>query len=262
MKKLFLIISVLFVVAVAQAQHPLVTIGSHFEAVDTARAARIIDNYISMLNFSTKKDDSVLYVVSKIVDLDHPNDTMFIYRWYQNPRKIRIEIWSGGKIIDGYIGDGISVHRKFHTNYREWMDLTPESFFETTLPFDIRGALYQWREKGAEISYAGEFTFEGHPVDRVYVTCPSTFDRYYYFEKHSGLLFFVTEEEHMFGDGKPNLNAHRLDWRAWSEFIPVSGNLLPSIESYQENDATVVMYHSYKYIPPQTDIFSENYIKR
>lgn len=244
-----------------QAQEPAEGSTAVLVPVDTTRAIKIIDNYLGMLDFSKKRGDSIMYVVTKVVEYAHQDDTMYIYRWYQNPRKIRIEIWSGGQIVDGYLGDAVGTFRKFNTKYREWADVTSDSFFDVTMPFDIRGALYDWRSKGAEVSYAGEFNFQGHPVDRIFVASPRAFDRYYYFEKETGLLCFVTEEEHMFGDGEPVKNAQRVDWRAWNEFTPFRGFLMPTIESYQAEDMLVVMYHSYQYLAPNADVFSENYIK-
>lgn len=259
MKKIFSILALVAVAAMgrAEAQEPAAAV---LAPVDTARAINIIDNYISRLDFGKKPGDSIMFVVTKVVEYSHQDDTMYIYRWYQNPRKIRIEIWSGGQIIDGFVSDAISIFRKFNTNYREWADVTPDSFFDITMPLDIRGALYDWRSKGSEVSYAGEFNFQGHPVDRIFVASPRAFDRYYYFEKETGLLCFITEEEHMFGDGEPTKNAHRVDWRAWNEFTPFRGFLMPSIESYQAEGSLVTMYHSYQYLAPNADIFSENFV--
>lgn len=263
MKKILSILALLAVVAVgrAQAQEPAESTSATAAPADTARAIKIIDSYLSRLDFGKKPGDSILYVVSKVVEYSHQDDTMYIYRWYQNPRNIRIEIWSGGQIVDGYLSDATSIFRKFNTKYREWADVTPNSFFDITLPFDIRGALYDWRNKGSEVSYVGEYNFEGHPVDRIFVATPRNFDRYYYFEKESGLLCFVTEEEHMYGDAKATKNAQRVDWRAWNEFTPFRGFLMPTVESYQAEGILVMMSHTYKYLAPNSDVFTENYIK-
>lgn len=226
---------------------------------DTARAAQIIDRYMEMVDFSMEKTDSVLCVVTKVVDLDKPTDTMTIYRWYMAPRNMRVEFWQNGRIEDGYYSDGIKYFRNFHTQRREWAAITRESFYDITFPLDIRGALYDWRTKGSEAYYLGDYKYEGHPVERLYVTSPGAFDRYYYFEKETGLLFLVTELDHMFGDSEKALNAQRVDIRAWHEFTPVHYFYMPSIESYRFEQQRVVMYHSYHYEAHNVKLFTEDY---
>ena len=230
---------------------------------DTAKAIEIVDRYINRIDFSRLHNDSVLCVVTYVTDRSHPHDTMTIYRWYMAPRYNRTEIWQDGQLQDGYHSDGVKLFRKFHTGRREWANLTPESYFETTIPLDIRGALYDWRSKGAEIFYAGEAKYQGATVDRVFVTAPTTFDRYYYFERGSGLLGFVVEEGHIYGDREPAYNAVRIDWRAWHEFVPVGGVYLPREESYQvDGQQIVIMRHSYHYEAHNEKLFTEDFYKR
>ncbi|MBO4600204.1 MAG: hypothetical protein J5641_05650 [Bacteroidales bacterium] len=229
---------------------------------DTTRAIAIIDRYVKMVDFSLYRTDSVLAVTSQIIDRDHPNDTMTIYRWYMAPRYNRIEIWQNGRMENGYYSDGIKLFRSFHQQRREWANLTPESYFYVSMPLDIRGALYNWRGKGAEVYYAGEFNFKGKALDRVFVTSPSSFDRYYYFEKESGLLGLVTEDEHMYGDAKKTMDYTPVDWRAWHEFVPLRGNYLPSEESYQVGQQVVTIHNSYRYEAPQTKLFTEDFVPK
>ena len=257
MKKTLLLLVMTGMLANLSAQIP-----NDAKPADTTRAAQIIDQYLGMVNFEHYKTDSILYVVSKIVERNHPNDTMYIYRWYQGSRKVRYEIWQQGKLEDGYYGDGINVFRKFRPSVREWAQITAESFYDGVTPLDIRGALSNWRGKGAEVAYAGSATYEGAPVDRIYVTSPGLYDRYYYFEKNTGLLFLVTEEDRLYGDDEAAKNAVRVDWRAWSEFTPVRNFMLPSVESYQHEGSIVTIHNSFQYISPKSNIFTEEYIKR
>jgi hypothetical protein len=227
---------------------------------DTARAAAIIDRYIKMLDFSQLHDDSVLCVKTYVIDRSHPFDTITIKRWYMRPRYNRTEIWQGGRMEDGYHSDGVKLFRKFHTGRREWANLTPDSYYEVSLPLDIRGALYDWRTKGGEAFYAGEMVYKGVKVDRVFVTMPELFDRYYFFEHETGLLGFLVEEPHIYGDREPARNAVRVDWKAWHEFVPVKGLLLPKEESYQVGgDQIVILYHSYHFEAPQKTMFTEDF---
>ncbi len=226
---------------------------------DVERGIRIVDKYLSMVDFQQEKTDSILFVESKIIDRSHPNDTMTIYRWYMRPHYMRVEIWQDGKIEDGYYTDGTTIFRKFRPSQRTWDIMPQDNFCDRTIPLDIRGALYDWRSKGAEISYAGEYTFKGQQVDRVFVRNPNVFDRYYFFEKNTGLLFMLTELETTFGDAEVAHNAVRVDWRAWNEFTPVHHFMMPSIESYQFGNQVVVIRHKYRYLPHQVKIFTEDY---
>jgi hypothetical protein len=62
----------------------------------------------------------------------------------------------------------------------------------------------------------------------------------------------------IFGDIEPAENAILTDWRAWHEFIPFRGCLLPSIESYQVDDEIIIIYHNYSLEAYKEDAFSQN----
>ncbi len=231
-------------------------------ASDTAKAASIIDNYISFIDFEPILKDSILSVVSYVIDREHPQDTMTIYHWYGKGRQLRIEMWQKGEIQEGFYSNGKKLFRMFRPAVRSWVDLTQDNFYNYTLSHDIRGALYNWRSKGAEVRYAGQYKFDGHSVDRVFVSSPGIFDRYYFFEKETGLLFILTEQDHIFGDAKKTKDAQRVDWRAWHEFTPFCGILLPSIESYQCGQNQIVfIYRHYCFEPYRPDLFTEDYHK-
>lgn len=248
------IIAILLLLAVgAQAQE---------QKDDSTRAAAIIDRYLSMIDYTRYKTDSVLCIVSYAIDQAHPEDTMTLYRYYKQPECTRFEVWQGGKIVDGIFFDGDENRRDFSPSTREWRTLTRESARAMIELQDIRGGLYNWRGKNAEVHYDGEYTYEGHKVDRIYVTCPGYYDRWYYFEKETGLLFWVTEDERVYGDQEIKGNMVRVDIRGWHEFIPFRGALLPSIESYQAGHQKVVIYHNYSYQALPQTVFTEDYLKR
>ena len=263
MKKnaLFLLLA-LGVLTCSYGQTPVDSAQTTPKEGDTAMAARIIDNYLGYLNFNHLLKDSILSVVSYVVDHSHPNDTITIYRWYAANRQSRIEMWQKGRMEDAYFSDGRGIFQRFSGSRRDWVSVTPMTYYDLTVPLDIRGALYDWRSKGAEPSYMGEYEYNGHPVYRVFVTSPEIFDRNYFFEKETGLLFILTEEDHIFGDAKPKTNAHRVDWRAWHEFTPFHGCLLPSIESYQIKSQIVIIHHYYKLEAYNKKLFTESYRRR
>lgn len=230
---------------------------------DTARAIRIIDNYLSYIDFSPLiQDDSMLCVVTKVTYMNHPGDTLTIYRWYHSTYQCRIEMWPGKRMEEGLYSDGKSLFRTFDNKRRSWYDITRETFFNKSQPMDIRGALFNWRSKGAETYYVGVTAFENHEVDHIFFSSPGTFNRHYYFDKENGLPFLVTEEESMFGDDKPTKTSERVDWRAWHEFTPFNGYLLPTVESYQAHDEIVVMHHTYHLEAYRKGLFTDDFRKQ
>lgn len=230
-------------------------------AEDTARGIKIVDRYVNYVNYERICRDSILFIVTDIVDSEHQNDTMTIYRWYHWPNQIRLEMWQGGKIEMGAYCDGKKIFKKFSPNYRAWRFILDDSFYDFVEPYDIRGPLGKWRSRGAEMYHAGEYTFEGQKVDRVYVTMVGALDRLYYFERKTGLLFLVTEIKHEMGDGVPDID-NMVDWRGWHEFVPVGDCLMPAEESYQANGQLVIMHHHYRLIPYDPNCFTEDYFHK
>lgn len=235
---------------------------SNVDLLDSVKGVSIVDYFMSRVDFQQEKTDSILFVKTSVVERNHTDDTMTIYRWYMAPMSTRIELWQDGKMADAYYSDGRSIFRHFDATRREWVDMDQMEFTNFAEPLDIRGALYNWRSKGAEISYAGEYTMKGQAVDRVYVTCPHSYDRYYFFEKNSGMLFMVTESDRRYGNAKSKVFSVNVDWRAWSEYVPVHQFMMPAVESYQVQDQVIIIKNKYQYLPKQTSLFSEDFIPK
>lgn len=257
MKKILILLTCIVWMPMLKAQ-----VAADSTNADTAQAAEIIDRYIKIIDFDRIIGDSMLYVESWVVERDNPNDTMFIYRWYMSGHRLRIEMWQKGKMEDAYVTDGKNIFHRFSKSYRDWKIMSQISFYDMVTALDVRGALYDWRAKGSEAKYMGEYEYQGKPVDRVFVATPELFDRNYFFEKETGLLFLLTEEDHIFGDAKKAVNAEKLDWRGWSEFVPLRGCYLPSVESYQQNGQVVIIHHSYRLEAANTKLFTENFRKK
>ena len=163
-----------------------------------------------------------------------------------------------GRLKDAYYSDGKKIFRRFSDTYRQWRNMSQLSYSDLTISLDIRGALYQWRSKGSEVYYQGKYTYNDHPVWRVFVTSPSVYDRNYFFESETGLLFLVTEENHIYGNEEPAANAKLVDWRAWHEFTPFHGCLLPTMESYQVDNQLFIIHHQFELLPSNNTYFTEN----
>ncbi len=260
--KVFLF-ALLLVSAGSAAAQTAPTAAATPDSAARAQGEAIVNRYLTMVDYSPMIDDSVLFVTSFVVDRAYPSDTMILYRWWQRHNRSRVEVWQNGMMDDAMYTDGNRLHRRFVSGNRSWADITQGSYSDRIVSLDIRGALYGWEAKGAEIAYAGEYELEGTKVDQVFVTCPGMFDRHYFFEKESGLLFLVTEDNHIYGDQKIDERMTRCDWRGWHEFVPFRGCLLPSSESYQANqNQTVIITHTYSCIAPDDRLFTEDFRKR
>lgn len=256
MKRLFLLLLVLSTGCSISAQE-----AKTYTKSDTLRGQQIVDQYLDIIDFDRLLVDSMIYIETKIVDRSNPTDTMRVHQWYANGRRSRIEMYQNGQLESGYYCNGLSGFRMFHSGRRAWVDLIQSSYYDYVYPLDPRGALFDWRSKGSEIVYDGETRFNGNDVERIFVTSPSTFDRYYFFEKNTGLLFLTKEEDHIYGDSKKTDNAQRIDWRGWHQFTPIGSCMVPTEESYQYKDQIVLIFRTYKLIPFNKTAFTEDYYK-
>ena len=258
MKKVVVAILAIVALGTLQAQEPVRINSTDPLEGDTAVAASIINNYLALINFEHLLTDSVLHVKSSVVERSHSEDTITIQRWYGKQGMNRIEMWQKGRLKDAYYSDGKKIYRRFSDTYRQWRNMSQLSYSDLTISLDIRGALYQWRSKGSEVYYQGKYTYNDHPVWRVFVTSPSVYDRNYFFESETGLLFLVTEENHIYGNEEPAANAKLVDWRAWHEFTPFHGCLLPTMESYQVDNQLFIIHHQFELLPSNNSYFTEN----
>lgn len=245
MKKVLFVVLLLLTVRCAVAQN-------HQYVEDTA--ARIINRYLRMLNYEALRGDSILYIKSAIVQRDFPSDTTWMLRWVQG-NKFRVEVWAADTVQVGLLTDGVHF-QEYNTIAKIWQPMSSFDYYDDAIPYDYRGPLYNWRTLGRTAQYAGEYTFQGHPVDRVFVSGPFVYDRYYLFEKESGILFMYTESETMDGEQRSDLSNH-VEWRAYHEYTPLGMSLFPSVSSYLSQGSLVVIHDTVSYLPPKEVIFQK-----
>ena len=107
--------------------------------------------------------------------------------------------------------------------------------------------------------YDGIWNFQGHEAYRLFVKQGSYFDRYYMFEKESGLLFMYDELD-SYLDMEHDETRH-VEWRAFHEYQPLDKCLFPSVESYMIDNDIVMIYHHYRYVAFDYDYFMEDLVR-
>ncbi len=81
--------------------------------------------------------------------------------------------------------------------------------------------------------------------------------------KGGGLVQSVSSDYFHAANMLKGKNARKVDWRAWHEFTPFNGFLLPSIESYQVNQNQIVfIYRHYRTVPYDPTLFNQDYHKK
>lgn len=221
--------------------------------VDSARI--VVDSYLKVLNYEQLRSDSMLYIESKIFTAGQP-DTILLYRWHADPNMDRMELWLNGKQELGFLSNGKGIDLRYWPNRKRWALMPHESYLDMLMAYDFHSPLYNYGTTGVEMEYMGVIDFQGHPCYRLLVRCPQRYDRYYLFDKSNNLLFFLKELETSME--KLSEDSPRVDWRAVHEYMPFSGSLLVSEESYQNQEGITIMRHKYKYLPIDKTLFNQN----
>ncbi|MDO4217213.1 MAG: hypothetical protein Q4D03_03440 [Bacteroidales bacterium] len=218
-------------------------------------AALIVDRYLRTMNVEAQRTDSMLYVETITVRRGH-SDTTIMKRWFFPPQCMRVEIYQNGNRISGYRSNGRDVYRVFKKG--RWNTISPNDFFTESAGYDFRGPLYNWRINGVDLTYKGEWDYNGHPTYRVLVQDIFRYDRYYLFDQSNNLMFLADELPPPADTEQKRLDAlAHIDWRAVHEYLPFRAMVLPTIESYQYNGSLYIQYHTYSYLPVDMRLFNK-----
>lgn len=249
MKKIVAILLFTCIGWVAMAQN-------HEYKVDSAKL--VVNRFLKMQDFNRISKDTILYMETYIFYRSKPQDTAVLKRWYMKPNRFRAELWLRDSLIEGCYTDGREIHRELKPEMKMgWVDVTPEFYYNDEVQYDIRGSLHNWKVDGAVLKYTGIWDFNGHPVYRILVETPNKYNKYYLFEKESGMLFLIQETNEKSEYSSHEAYSHP-DWHAYHEFQPWGGLLLPSVESYQVGDDIVYYYTHFKNLPADMRIFQKN----
>lgn len=219
------------------------------------KAAQVVDDFYRMLNLDSLRTDSILYIESHIVPNGH-TDTLTMRRWTATRHRQRVEFWYQGILQMCLFSDG----RTYYESYREeegWKSVNRSDYYDAVEIYDIHGPLYQWREHGEELTYEGTVLFEGNRVERIGSRSPLHYDRHYYFEQESKLMFLYTESDSIGGEPSPITTRNRVDWHAYHEYQPLGNILLPSVESYQHQGSITLIFNRASYVALDERIFTQ-----
>lgn len=255
MKRAILIAALLVATTAARGQQVQPQLW-HSDAKDSAEW--VVERYLRLMNIEGLERDSILYMESTIVYASAPTDTAILKRWFLPPNRFRSEMWHKDTLLEGLYTDGKKLHREINnTNLVYWMHITESRYYDQVRPYDFRGPLYSWRADGAELTYQGVWKMEGSDVYRIYVETPDRYNSYYLFEKGSGLLFLeqTTEGHSAYSNhqAKAFAGLHGIH-----EYLPIGKALLPSVESYQTKDDMLIYRTTYRYVPLDMRIFTED----
>ncbi len=213
-------------------------------------AEKRIVTYLNKLNYENLTDKTI-YIESAIIDSQNPNDTLHMKRWFQHPNFSRVELFYQGNRTLGFCSNGKEYNR-FDLAMKEWIPVNPDRYYDTVIGYDFRGPLYTWKERNLQFTKCEPMKWEDNDVYRITVIDPERADRFYIFEKNSGLLFFIMP----ITDETMQNKQRDVDWRSINEYTPIENYLFPSIESYQFNNSITIYYSKIKLLPFDEQLFN------
>lgn len=211
---------------------------NHQDLLDDS-AQTVVDRYLDILNIEGLPDDSLL-VIETTITFYGEKDTIRMLRWYAAPEKMRVEVWNQGKLETGLVSNGKDRWRRYLPAYESWESISQAEYYRKIQGYDFRGPLYNWRAKGATLTWNGTTTLKGEPLQVVKVRCPWMYERYYMFEPGSGLLTLIFETDNH-EDNNPVHREGHIEWKSIHEYQPLEKGLMPSLESFMRDGVLTIM---------------------
>ncbi|MBQ7279425.1 MAG: hypothetical protein IJR13_01700 [Bacteroidales bacterium] len=217
----------------------------------------VVARYMALMNYDALPHDKMIAITTLVTSAAMPGDTGIVRRYYAMPNSYRVEVWYGDTLFDAWHNDGTKLYRHYDAAQRQWVDASEIFYYDHIVGYDFRGPLYHRATNGTTLIYGGTATFEGHPIYRVSTSVPSMYDREYYFEQESGLLFLFVEKESTYGDEQLDASI-RVDWRSIDEYLPLGESLIISHETYQQNAFRTTLLHTPRLLPIDRTLFSHD----
>ncbi|HYW94297.1 MAG TPA: outer membrane lipoprotein-sorting protein [Bacteroidales bacterium] len=198
-------------------------------AVQAQNLNKILDDYYDAVGMKKLLNTTTIVMKGNIVqmNMDLP---MTMYR--KRPNKMRMEaVIQGNKFVQAYNGkDGWAIMP--WTGSTDPQPLTDDQVKLLEQEADIEGDLYNWKEKGFEVTLEGSDEMEGTPVYKIKVVKPSGNEYTYYLDKDNNVV--LREDARVKVQGTPIESA-----TYYSNFKSVDGMIMPfSIESKMNGQVT------------------------
>lgn len=217
----------------------------------------VVKQYLQKLNHQSIRADSMLYIESYIYDRETPTDTLVMKRWYVAPNLYRSEVWHGDTVQEILYSNARNLFRWYDGEKGNWQDLSPAWYYDKAEAYNFHGPLHNWNYDGSELSYQGIWRYNGQEAYRIFIQCPSRYDRFYLFEKESGLLFLIDEQTEHNPDMQLRDGKH-VEWRAIHEYTPLGEALFPTVESYQFEGRITLIFSKVQYMPINMNLFMQD----
>lgn len=203
-------------------------------------AARIVDNYLDILNIDALPQDSMLVLTTTITS-PGSSDTIIMTRLFQPPQMFRVEVRDKQGLQTGLCSNGKDRFRVYSMLNGWWGDVSPEGFYQRLIGFDFRGPLYNWRVGGLELTYQGKVKVEqkGQTLDAVRAEGEGYYTRVYMFDEQGLLTVIVEPDEEL--DPERNYYDTHIQWKCEHEYGMVGVTVLPTVESFMRNGQLTVL---------------------
>lgn len=226
------------------------------QAQDTAEA--VVDRYVSLLNYDALPKDSMLVMETTIIYRDQA-DTFYMRRYYQEGEMHRIEVYHGDSLTTGLCSNGTFRFREYSAATEWWDDREPDQWRSLMEPYDFRGPLYRWRERGIKLTYMGTSQVGGHDMLTVRTEQIDHYVRLYFFDPSNGLLVLIMERDEMpEGSHSSPFRTRNIDFKFVHEFMPMGESLVPSQESYRRGVDMVIMLTTMRFEPRNNLLFNQD----
>ncbi len=225
------------------------------QSTNSDTATRIIDRYVKMLNYEGLPDSTL--VMETTITYHNQPDTFIMRRWFLPPDMLRVEVWSGDSLTNGYCTNGTDRFRVYFAKRGWWDEVAPADFERRVSYYEFRTILSKRDTTETTYTYAGTTTLKGETLEVVRVDRPNVYSRYLLFEQRSGLLLFIIETDEMPVESlSPGYN--HAAWKAYHEYQPMGASLIVSQESFMRNGMLAIMNTKMHFEPRNTMLFNQD----
>lgn len=237
---------------------PMSLRGQNHQYVVNDSAEFVVDRYLRLLNIEALPADSLL-VIETTVTFPNAADTVFMRRWYMPGQRFRVEIRQRGMLRIGLVSNGKDRFSSYDRRLKSWGKINAEEMEHALMSYDFRGPLYDWRAKGATLTWGDRTSYKGQSLQVVKVSCPDFYDRYYMFEPGSGLLALIIETDNLPGaiEGSRPRDNH-IDWKAIHEYQPLGTSLIVSQESFSRKGQLTILTSTVHFEPADEALFNRD----